>query len=65
MPRDLRGAKLAFSMDLGRCRIEDGVAANTCAAVDALRDLGATAEEVDLTKLEVTFAIKREGLAMK
>ena len=48
VPSDIRGRRLAFSMDLGHCRIDDAVAANTRAAVEVLRDLGAVVEEIDL-----------------
>ena len=45
---DIRGWKIAVSPDLGYYEVDDEVAANTAAAVDAFRGLGCTVEEVDL-----------------
>ncbi len=45
---DLKGRRLAFSLDLGYYALDDDVAANTRAAVEALRDAGAEIEEVAL-----------------
>jgi Asp-tRNA(Asn)/Glu-tRNA(Gln) amidotransferase A subunit family amidase len=46
--RDLRGLRLAFSPDLGYYAVDPEVAANSLRAVDHLRQLGATVEEVAL-----------------
>ncbi len=45
---DLRGRRLALSVDLGFFAIDSEVEANTRAAADALRDAGAEVEEIDL-----------------
>jgi Asp-tRNA(Asn)/Glu-tRNA(Gln) amidotransferase A subunit family amidase len=45
---DIRGWKIAFSMDLGSYTISDEVRRNTQVALDTFRDLGAEVEEVDL-----------------
>ena len=45
---DIRGWKIALSMDLGMFEVEDDVRRNTEAAAQAFRDLGATVEEVDI-----------------
>ncbi len=45
---DVRGKRLALSIDLGFFAIHPEVEANTRAAADALRDAGAEVEEVDL-----------------
>ena len=45
---DLKGWRIACSMDLGFMEIDADVVANTHAAMDIFRDLGATVEEVDL-----------------
>jgi len=45
---DLSGWRIALSMDLGSFQISDEVRANTLAAADVFRSLGATVEEVDL-----------------
>lgn len=47
-PADLRGWRIAFSPDLGIFEVDPEVDRNTLAMVDALRDLGAEVEEVDL-----------------
>ena len=47
-PSDVRGMKLALSVDLGYYHIDPDVEANTRAAADALRHAGAQVEEVDL-----------------
>ena len=44
----VKGMKIAFSMDLGYCEVDRDVRKNTKAAVEKLRDAGATVEEVDL-----------------
>jgi amidase len=44
----LKGARIAFSLDLGMFEVDKDVAANTKAAIATLRELGATVEEVDL-----------------
>ncbi|MEM7292874.1 MAG: amidase [Pseudomonadota bacterium] len=45
---DIRGWKIAYSMDLGKFEVEDDVRQNTLRALDAFRDLGATVEEVNI-----------------
>ncbi len=45
---DVRGLRIALDMDLGFYAVDDEVAANVEACVAALRDAGATVEEVDL-----------------
>ncbi len=45
---DARGLKVAWSMDLGYFAVDADVRANTLAALDVFRDLGATVEEVSL-----------------
>jgi len=45
---DLKGKRIAFSMDLGYLGIEDDVAKNTRDMLDRLRHLGAEVVEVDL-----------------
>jgi len=42
------GLRIALSPDLGCCRVDDDVAANTRAAADRLREAGAVVEEVTL-----------------
>ncbi|MCW0215938.1 MAG: amidase family protein [Pseudonocardia sp.] len=44
----VRGWKIAYSPDLGYYEVDHEVAANTRAAVEVFRSLGATVEEVDL-----------------
>lgn len=44
----IKGWKIAYSPDLGYFEVDKEVAANTRAALDALRDLGCEVEEVDL-----------------
>lgn len=53
---DLRGLRLALSPDLGLYAVEPEVEANLRATAQALRDAGATVEEV---ALEVPFAVLR------
>ncbi len=48
VPPDLAGWKICYSMDLGFMRVDQGVRRNTAAALDILRGLGATVDEVDL-----------------
>ncbi len=48
VPSDVSGLKLALDMDLGFYAVDDEVAANVMACTEALRDAGATVEEVDL-----------------
>ncbi len=48
IPSDVRGRRLALSVDLGRYRIDPEVAENTKAAVAALAGEGAIVEEVEL-----------------
>jgi Asp-tRNA(Asn)/Glu-tRNA(Gln) amidotransferase A subunit family amidase len=45
---DLRGMRIALSVDLGYCRIAPQVEAATRSAADALRDAGAVVEDVEL-----------------
>jgi predicted ABC-type transport system involved in lysophospholipase L1 biosynthesis ATPase subunit len=46
--KDIKGWRIAFSMDLGFYEVDGEVAANTRRALDVFRDLGATVAEVDL-----------------
>ncbi|MGI9413682.1 MAG: amidase, partial [Hyphomicrobiales bacterium] len=46
--KPIEGWKIAFSMDLGFFEVDREVQANTRAALDVLRSLGATIEEVEL-----------------
>ena len=46
--KDIKGWKIAYSMDLGYVEVDRQVRANTQAALDVFRDLGCTVEEVDL-----------------
>ncbi len=46
--KSIEGWKIAYSIDLGFFEVDPEVRANTLAALDVLRDLGATVEEVDL-----------------
>ena len=46
--RDLKGMRIAWSMDFGYVPVDDEVRRNTLAAIDVLAGLGATVEEVDL-----------------
>ncbi len=51
IPSELKGIggwKIAYSIDLGYFEVEDDVIRNTRSALQALRDAGATVEEVDL-----------------
>ena len=45
---DIKGMRIAYSLDLGYQPIEEDVRQNTLAALDIFRSLGATVEEVDL-----------------
>lgn len=45
---DIRGWKIALSMDLGSFEVHPDVRKNTLAAAQVFRDLGATVEEVDI-----------------
>jgi len=45
---DIKGWRIAYSLDLGYAEIDSEVAANTLAAVETLRSAGATVEAVDL-----------------
>lgn len=45
---DIKGWKIALSMDLGSFEVHDDVRRNTLAAADIFRDLGAIVEEVDI-----------------
>ena len=44
----IKGWKIAYSPDLGMFEVDGDVAANTRAALDAFRSLGATVDEVDI-----------------
>ncbi len=44
--KPIKGWKIAYSMDLGICEVDPEVRANTLAALDVFRDLGATVTEV-------------------
>lgn len=46
--KPIKGWKIAYSMDLGLFEVDSEVQANTLAALDVFRSLGATVEEVDL-----------------
>ena len=48
IPTDLRGWKIACSLDLGFMQLDDSVRDNTLAAIECLRALGATVEFVEL-----------------
>ena len=52
-PADIKGWKIALSMDLGYFEIDKEMVANTLSAVDALREAGATVEEVEISWDEV------------
>jgi len=45
---DIRGMRIAYSLDLGGWSLDPDVAENTLAVVEALREAGAIVEEVDL-----------------
>ncbi len=45
---NLKGCKVAFSVDFGFYEVDAAVHRNTLAALDVMRDLGAIVEEVDL-----------------
>lgn len=47
-PSDIRGLKIALSIDFGYYRVEPDIVANTRDAVQALREAGATVDEVEL-----------------
>ncbi len=44
--KPIKGWKIAYSLDLGICEVDPEVRANTLAALDVFRDLGATVTEV-------------------
>ncbi len=48
MLKDIKGWKIAYSLDLGVYAVDPEVRANTLAAVDAFRELGCSVEQVDL-----------------
>ena len=54
-PPGIEGWRIALSMDLGYYDLDPEVAANTLAAVDALRDAGAIVEQVDIGWNEEVF----------
>jgi Asp-tRNA(Asn)/Glu-tRNA(Gln) amidotransferase A subunit family amidase len=47
-PADLKGSRIAYTLDFGYLDIEDDIVRNTLEAVDRLRALGAEVVEVDL-----------------
>lgn len=47
-PKDLKGWRVAYSIDFGFYEIDEAVRVNTLAALDQLRQLGAHVEEVNL-----------------
>jgi len=47
-PENLDGWKVAWSMDLGFMEVDSGVRDNTLAALELLRSLGATVDEVEI-----------------
>ena len=53
--RDLRGQKIAYSIDLGFYQIDDDVRDNMLAALDHLRDCGCVVEEVELGWTEAVY----------
>ncbi|MDH3635434.1 MAG: amidase [Gammaproteobacteria bacterium] len=48
IPNSLDGWKVAWSMDLGFMEVDSGVRDNTLAALELLRSLGATVDEVEI-----------------
>jgi Asp-tRNA(Asn)/Glu-tRNA(Gln) amidotransferase A subunit family amidase len=46
--KDIRGWRIAYSIDLGYCEVDREVAKNTESALDVFRGLGCSVEEVDL-----------------
>jgi amidase len=61
----IKGWKIAFSMDLGYFEVDEQVQKNTRAAVEVLRSLGCTVEEVDLGWTKATedaWLVNWEGL---
>jgi amidase len=58
--KDIKGWRIAYSLDLGFYQVEPEVRENTLAALEVFRDLGATVEEVDLG-----WTIACEKAAMK
>lgn len=63
--RDLRGWKIALSLDLGGWEVDPDIQANTLAAAEALRVAGAQVEEVDLAwnRQEINEAVLTHYLA--
>ncbi|MDH3689724.1 MAG: amidase, partial [Gammaproteobacteria bacterium] len=47
-PKDIKGWRVALSMDLGYFEIDSEVVSNTLAAADAFRELGCTVDEVTI-----------------
>jgi Asp-tRNA(Asn)/Glu-tRNA(Gln) amidotransferase A subunit family amidase len=47
-PSDLRGTRIAYSVDFGRLEVEADVVRNTLSAIDLLRSMGAEVVEVEL-----------------
>ncbi len=45
---DIKGWKIAYSIDLGHIPVDPEVRRNTLAAIETFRDLGCTVEEVDI-----------------
>lgn len=48
VPQNLQGWKIAWSMDLGFMEVDDSVRKNTLAALELLRGLGASVDEVEI-----------------
>jgi Asp-tRNA(Asn)/Glu-tRNA(Gln) amidotransferase A subunit family amidase len=48
VPQNLKGWKIAWSMDLGFMEVDNSVRENTLAALELLRDLGASVDEVEI-----------------
>lgn len=60
---DIKGWRIAYSMDLGYHEVDVDVQKNTLAAVDIFRSLGATVEEVDLGWTEKTMKAALDHLS--
>jgi len=46
--KDIKGWRIAYSIDLGYCEVDPGVVENTESALEVFRELGCSVEEVDL-----------------
>lgn len=60
---EIKGWRIAYSMDLGYHEVDVDVQKNTLAAVDIFRSLGATVEEVDLGWTEKTMKAALDHLS--